>query len=313
MRGSHTRKTAQNSRGKDAMLLRLLALLAAAALCFSGCLRSGDGGRVAQLLEEQEAHARRIAQMSKQIDNVDEKLGQIQESLGAFLGGGATALSAKKGPELIVSSNFASADEYKNVLQLMKNLQERVVSVQGDFVRFQEAQKTAAELAALRDREGAFNALNQPGEMSRRLDMLVKNFSGNIQDAATRSQFSQDVEALKAGLFASLSPEERLQRARALITENMNSITDERMKEMMERQLQSLNEAQGDELNERADRVLQFQNMRDIGELTRKYNIPEETVRDSGIVSFGRGGPGGFMGGGAGGRGAGGRGPGGGR
>jgi hypothetical protein len=286
------------------MLLKLLALLPAAALCFSGCLRSGDGGRVARLLEEQEEHARRIAQMSKQIDNVDEKLGQIQESLGAFLGGGATALSAKKGPELVVAPNFSSTAEYKNVVQLMGSLQERVASVQGDFVRFQEAQKAAAELAALRDRGGAFNALNQPGEMSRRLDMLVKNFSGNIQDAATRSQFSQDVEALKAGLFASLSPEERLQRARALITENMNSVTDERMRGMMERQLQSLNEAQGDQLTEQADRVLQFQRMREIGDLTQKYNIPQETVTDSGIVSFGRGGPGGggpgFMGGGGG-------------
>jgi hypothetical protein len=134
----------------------------------------------------------------------------------------------------------------------------------------------------------------------------------------------QDVEALKASLFASLSPQEKVQRARDLITANMSAITDERMRGMMERQLQSLQEAQGDELNERVDRILQFQTMRQVGELTQKYNIPQETVRDSGIVSFGRGGPGGggpgFMGGGAapgagaaGGRGRGGRGGGGGQ
>lgn len=292
------------------MVLRLLALLLTAALCFSGCGKSGNGSRVTQLLEEQEEHARQIAAMSKQIDNVDEKLGQIQESLEDFLGGGGTALFEEKGPELIVSPTFASTAEYKTLVQLMGSLQERVVSVQGDFVRFQDQQKAAAELAALRDRGGAFEALNQPGEMSRRLDMLMKNFSGSIPDGATRGQFMQDVETLKASLFATLSPQEKLQRARALITENMASVTDERMRGMMERQLQSLDEAQGDQLNERVDRMLQFQTMRQIGELTQKYNIPQETIRDSGIVSFGgRGGPGGgFFMGGPGGGGRGGRG-----
>lgn len=299
------------------MVLRLLALLVTAALCFSGCGKSGNGTRVAQLLEEQEEHARQIAEMSKQIDNVDERLSQIQESLEDFLGGGGPALSEEKGPELIVSPNFASTAEYKTLVQLMGSLQERVVSVQGDFVRFQDQQKAAAELAALRDRGGAFEALNQPGEMSRRLDILMKNFSGSIPDGATRGQFMQDVETLKASLFATLSPQEKLQRARDLITQNMSAITDERMRGMMERQLQSLEEAQGDELNERVDRMLQFQTMRQIGELTQKYNIPQETLSDSGIVSFGgRGGPGGgvpgFMGAGGGpgagrGRGGGGR------
>ena len=304
MRETYCAKTEQNSKGNHAMVLRLLALLVTAALCFSGCGKSGNGSRVTQLLQEQEEHARQIAAMSKQIDNVDERLSQIQESLEEFLGGGGTALSQAKGPDLIVAPNFAASAEYKTLVQLMGTLQERVVSVQGDFVRFQDEQKSAAELAALRDREGAFNALNQPGEMSRRLDILVKNFSGSIPDGATKGQFLQDVETLKASVFATLSPQEKLQRARDLITNNMASVTDERMRGMMERQLQSLEEAQGDELNERVDRMLQFQTMRQIGELTQKYNIPQETIRDSGIVSFGgRGGPGGagfFMGGGAG-------------
>jgi hypothetical protein len=287
------------------MVWKLFSLLVMGALCFSGCSKSGDGSRVSRLLKEQEEHARQIAQMSKQIDTVDERLAQIQESLETFLGGGGTAVSTRKGPELIVAPNFASTAEYNNIVQLMGNLQERIASVQGDFVRFQEVQKAAAELEALRDREGAFGALNQPGEMSRRLDVLVKNFSGSIPDGATKGQFMQDVENLKASLFTAVSPEERLQRARALIAENMASVSDERMRGMMERQLQSLDEAQGDQLNERVDRILQFQRMSEVGELAQKYNIPQETLRDSGIVSFGgRGGPGGgvpgFMGGAAG-------------
>jgi len=271
-------------------------------------LKSGDGNRVDGLLAEQNEHSRQIAQMSNKIDAVDEKLSEIQKSVNALLSAGSGTSSAK-GQELVVAPGFASTQEYQGLIGLMDALQEEVTNVQGDFVGFQDDRKAASELEALRDRRGAFEAMGQPGEMSRRLDFLVKNFSGNIADPATRSQFVQDVETMKASYFASLSPEEKLQRVRALLSESVNDAgSDDRRRGMVERQLRSLDEADNaEELGERVDRILQFQKMREIGEMTRKYNIPEETVRDSGLVSFGgRGGPG-FMGRGGGPRGRGGR------
>jgi hypothetical protein len=118
----------------------------------------------------------------------------------------------------------------------------------------------------------------------------------NGGDAATRSQFLSDIEDVKARYSAGLSPQQEQVEARRLITEAMNSIEDERMRGWMERQLQSLDEASGEQLDERVDRALQMQKMREIGEFTRKYNIPSEVVTDSGLISFG--GRGGMFGGG---------------
>ncbi len=290
-------RTRRSFKGRDAMVLRLFALVAVVTLSCSGCFKSGDGDRVDRLSAEQEEHTRQISRMSRKIDTVDEKLSGIQKSVNALLGAGSGAQSAKR-EELIVASDFASTEEYKGVIQLLGSLQEQVATVQGDFAGFQDHLRAARELEALRDRGAAFQALSQPGEMSRRLDILVKNFSGSIPDAATRSQFLQDVEALKASFFASLSPEEKLQRARAMLTERINNApSDERMRGMLERQLRSLDDTENaQELGERVDRFLQFEKTRDVGELTQKYNIPEDVVRDSGLVSFGRGGPGFFPG-----------------
>ncbi len=295
------------------MVPRVIALVAIVMLCCSGCLNSGDGNRVNQLLTKQKENADKLSEMSSKINTVDRRLTGIQEKVDA-LAGTDSGTSSGKGPDLVVASDFASTPEYKGILQMMDALKEQVARVQGDFAGFQDQLTAARELEALRDRGAAFEAMSQPGEMSQRLDILVKNFSGNIADAATRAQFVQDVESLKASFFASLSPEEKLQRARALLSEAMNSAGDnDRMRGMLERQLQSLDQADNpEELNERVDRMLQFQKVREIGELTQKYNIPEETVRNSGIVSFGGrmrgffpgggGGPGGR--GAAGGRGA---------
>jgi hypothetical protein len=272
------------------MMLRLFAFAAVAALCCSGCLKSGNGDRVDQLLAEQNEHARQLSEMSRKISSVDQKLDGIQKTVDALAGAGS-ATTAAKAQQLVVAPNYASTQEYKSVLQMMNALQSQVATAQANFANFQDEIKASKELEALRDRQGAFQAMSQPGEMSRRLDILVKNFSGNIPDAATRLQFMQDVEALKASFFTTLSPEEKLQQARALLSERLNSTaSDDRMRGMLERQLRSLDEAQNpDQQAEQADRLLQFQNVQQIGELTQKYNIPGDVVRDSGLVSFGRG------------------------
>jgi len=268
------------------MVLRWFALVVVAALCSSGCLKSGDGDRVNRLLAEQKEHARQISQISKKIDTVDEKLGGIEKSINALVGAASRTTSAK-GQELVVASDFASTKEYQDIMQLMGVLQEQVAMVQGDFAGFQDNQRVAREREALRDRGAAFQSLGQPGEMSRRLDILVKNFSGNIADAATRSQFVQDVETVKASLFVSLSPQEKLQRARALLSETINAASNDRLRGMLERQLRSLDEAQGgEEQGERADRVVQYQKLREIASLAREYNIPGDVVRDSGLISW---------------------------
>ncbi len=294
------------------MIVKWLGLVVVAALCCWGCSKGSDN-RIGDLLSRQGEHAQKITEIAKKVDGVDVKLSNIEKGINALLGGGAGA-DAGGGSRVIGSSTFAKTDEYKNIMNQIALLQEQVGVVQGELGGFQEGTRQSRELAALRDRGGAFRAMSEPQELARRLDILAKNFSGKIPEGAKRNQFISELGALKSKYSASLSPDEKLAQARNLLTERLNSAQDERETERLQRQLEQLDQAQGaQEIEQQADRLLQFQKVREIGELTQKYSIPEDTVRDSGLVTFGGGGPGGFMGGGRGpgGGGPGGRGPGG--
>ncbi len=276
------------------MVLKWLGLVAVAALCFCGCLKR-SGSNVEDLLSSQERHAQQISEMSKKVDSVDEKLSAIEKSINALLAAGSGTASTS-GDSLAASSSFAETEEYKDIMRQIGVLQEQVGVVQGEFAGFQNEEQQAREVATLRDRGSAWRAMGDPEEMSRRMDILVKNFSGKIADRAARDRFISDVESLKAKYSASLSLEQKRAEARALISQAVESSDNDRFRERLESQLRSLDEEQNaEQLEERVDRVLQFQRMREIGEVVQKYNIPEETVRDSGLMSFGRGGPPGFF------------------
>ena len=297
------------------MIGRALGLVLVAVLCCWGCSK-GDDTRVDDLISRQAEHGQKIAELSSKVDRVDAKLADIEKGINMLLGGGAGA-DASAGAGVTGSSTFAKTDEYKELMNQVALLQQQVGVVQEELGGFQRERRETQELAALRDRGGAFRAMGDAQELSRRLDILAKNFSGKIPDATKRNQFIGELESLKAKFSATLSPDEKLAQARNLLTERLNAAEDERERQRLERQLQQLDQVQGvEQMEEQADRMLQFERMREIGEMTQKYNIPDETVRDSGLVSFGgRGGGPGFMGGGRGpgGGGPGGRGPGGGQ
>ncbi len=287
------------------MVMKRLGLVILSTLLLWGCGGGGSDQEVADLRSQQSAHEQKIGEMTQRIESLDATLAAIQRDVTALLGGGS--VTPGEGPQLTVKSDFAETEEYQQIMQQIATLQGQLAATEGEFVAFRDSEREYRELETLRDRGSAFRAMGNPLELSRRLDILGKNFSGNIGDAATRSQFLSDIEAMKAKYSVDLSPQQKQAEARRLITDALNSTEDERMRGWMERQLQSLDEASGDQLNERVDRALQMQKMREIGEFTQKYNIPSEVVTDSGIVSFGgRGGRGGPMGFGP--RGGGGRG-----
>lgn len=266
------------------MLLKSLGLLIVSVLCCWGCAKTGDNKWIDKLTDEQAKHARRISQMSKEIDSVDQKLSNIEKSISNFVRSGSGTPSAK-GQDLAVASDFASTAEYVKIIRQIGLLQEQLAMVQEEFVGVRDKQKEAKEQEVLRDREGAMRAISQPEELSRRLDILVKNFSGTIADPVTRDQFVSDVENMKAGYFTSLSQEEKRQTARAILSETSNAATNDRLKRMLERQLRSLDEpGNGSELEERVNRVLQFQRMQEITSLARRYDIPRDVVTNSGLI-----------------------------
>jgi hypothetical protein len=276
------------------MVAKGTAIVTIAALCLWGCGRSSNERRVGELVQKQGKHTEQISQMSEKINTIEDKLGKIERSITDLVAAGAGG-GPGTGAGMVVQSDFASTKEYQDIMQHIGTLQELVGVTQQEFVSFREEGMQAREREALRDPRTAWQAMSDPKQLSQRLDLLVKNFSGKIDDAVTRDQFVTDVENLKSKYSAQLSPQEKQEQARSLISEALGGTTNEWMTRMLEGQLRSLDEATPEQLNERVDRILQVQKMREIGEVTQKYNVPGDVVRDSGLVSFGRGGPGGFM------------------
>ncbi len=276
------------------MLTKRLAILAIATSCCWGCRQGGNDQQVGELLAKQEEHTQNISGMLKQMDAIDERLAAIEKKIEALLPAGSAARPGG-GAEMTVASSFASTKEYQDIMRQINLFGEQLAAVQGDFVGLRDRQGEARSREALRDPRSAFRAMGDPKQLSDRLDNLVKNASGRIGDPDTREQFAVDVENLKAKYSAVLSPEEKREQARALVEQSLNSMTDDRRRGWLEGQLRSLDEASGEDLDRRVNMALQFQKMREISDLTQKYNIPSEVVRDSGLMSFGgRGGPGGF-------------------
>jgi hypothetical protein len=275
------------------MWKKCLGIAVAAALLWCGCRQGGNERRVADLLSQQQDDGQEIAQMSKRVDRIDERVAGIEKNITALLGGGAG-----EEPKLKVASDFATTAEYKSIMEDIGVLGEQVADLQGQFVAFRDQQRDARQReGSQQDPRRAMRAMGDPQEMGQRLDQLVKNASGRIQDPGARDQFSAEVNELKKKYAASLSAEEKREQARALLSEQLSTMTDERGRTRLEEQLRSLDEASGEDLDRRVDFMLQFQRMREIGELTERYNIPSEVVRDSGLMTFGgRGAPGGGFG-----------------
>lgn len=274
--------------GISAMRLKWLGLAVAAAFLYGGCARN-EGSRVDDLISRQNEQARTISQLSKKVDSVEAKLASIEKGISELLGGGSVG-AAGKGAASVVASSFAKTEEYKSIMNQIALLQEQVGVVQGVLTGFHEERQGNRELEELRDRGAAFRAMNEPQELTRRLDILAKSFSGKIPDAAMRNKFVNEIEGLKARYAAPMSPEQKKAEAQQLLTEAMNAVDNDRARGWLEAQLRSLDEQDNpEEIEERVNRTVQFQRMREIGELTRRYNIPAETVRDSGLVSFDQG------------------------
>ncbi|MBN1917335.1 MAG: hypothetical protein JW889_05455 [Verrucomicrobia bacterium] len=157
-----------------------------------------------------------------------------------------------------------------------------------DMIREREAEK---ELEALRDPRQAWDAMGDPEQLVARIDRFAAAHADNIEDVSVREQFLADVQALRHQIEAQvhLTPEQKAQEYRSRLTDLLNAETDERRRQWYEGQLTVLNSANEEAVNELLDRGLRMDNARAIGELANKYEVPRDTLRDSGLVSFGGG------------------------
>jgi hypothetical protein len=201
----------------------------------------------------------------KRLGDIERRLGKIERELQQLtvavrrLPGGEAALDVRESPE------------YKRLEARLKELQE----------------KLGAE--PLRDSAEIWRIMGDPKELSQRLDKLGEAFAPTITDANRRSEFEQDILALKKKIGEEVSEEELYERVRKRLSERLEKSTSDREKAWLRRLLEELEKSSGQDRKEMLSRYVRFENMKAVHELARKYSVPRELMVESGLGFIGPG------------------------
>jgi len=154
--------------------------------------------------------------------------------------------------------------------------------------RFRELQeKLRAQV--LKGPEDIWQAMGDPGELSRRLDMLVEAFAPTLSEPNRRTEFEQDVRGLKEKIGEEVSEEELYRRIRERLSERIEKAKSEREKAWLQRQLDAVEKSEGPDRKERIARYVRIYNVRATHELAQKYSIPRDQMVKCGLAFMGYG------------------------
>ncbi len=259
----------------------------AAALVFAlGCQKEPSDERFVEIAVKLEKQQKQLDRIDRAVQSIGKRLREIEERLLAGPAVGEAGSKAASGEEK--EASLASARQYQDIMGQMVVVQSQLLSLEQEFLRYRQGEEQVRkrqEKEALRDQGAAWRAMGEPDEVSRRLDILLKDFSGDIEDPLAREAFAAEVEKMKSKYSTPLSPEQKREQARTAIVEAMNLMPDERSKTWLDEQLRAFDDATNPlEVGMRVNVTLQLQRIREMGELAQKYDIPAQAMRDSGLL-----------------------------
>lgn len=272
------------------MLLRrsVVLLVAAGLLIAVGCQKETSDEHLVEIAVKLEKQQRQLDGIDTAVQSIPERFHKIKESLLTPPTVGKAGPEAGKGEGQPTSS--VSSKEYQDIMGQIAVVQSQLVSLQEEILMLRQGQdqvRKRREREALRDQGAAWRAMGEPDELCRRLDLLANDFSEKIDDPVSRDAFAVEVEEMKSRYSTPLSAEEKREQARTAIVEAMDLMPDERSKTWLDEQLRQFDEATNPlEIGMRVNVTLQFQKIREMGELAQRYNIPGQVMRDSGLLSL---------------------------
>jgi len=258
----------------------------------SGCEQKGFDQRLVDIAVKQGQHEDSINGLASRIEGIDKRLEEIQQSLEKIppASGSPQPAEAKSGtatePQVV---EFKDTLEYKQIITELSSIQQQLSATQGGLAKTQADAAEQQRRAQLRDPRQAMGALSNPQELTGRLDNLLQKFGQKIEDPVKRQQFEADVNQFKRNLSQNPSTNEVYQQVVGDLTERLNNEQDDRARERIQREITSLESASDEEVAGRLERYQRMQTMRQVRDLSSKYNIPRETLMDSGLPAMGRG------------------------
>jgi len=212
---------------------RLGIVAAAILLILVGCAKEESDKRlidIAVKVEKQRANVDRIATT---LQSIERKLETSQESGKKSAPTSGAAEAAEAAPQEV---DFRETPEYGKMVEALSAIQQQLGLMQTDFAET----KKEIQRERWRDPDRQWKALNDPNEMTTRLDALVENFAQQVDDPVKRQQFEADVEQLRQINSDSLSTQELSQWLDSILNERLNSAQDEEARKWIESQLSNL-------------------------------------------------------------------------
>jgi len=285
-----------------------LIVLALVATGFAGC--GSNKTEVEELRAEQQRALDKIgaqlqglsAEMRRVREQVSELDGDLLDLRGRVARGLAAVRTAEvaKGPTVktVNGSGTTGADgeaegvPVEEVEVNIDTLSEQLAKMQSDVATLRDEYTSDKELEELRDPRRTWEAMGDPEQLAARLDRFADTYAATIEDETQREEFLADMGTLKEEVEArgEMSEDERIQYYAAQLTEQINNAeTNDRMRQWYQRQLTSLTTGDEEAIERQLEMVQRMDSSRAVGEVTSKYSISSQTLRDNGLQTLGRG------------------------
>lgn len=265
--------------------------IAASLLILSGCEEKTFDQRLVDIAVKQGEHEDNINRLASRVEGIDRRLEEIQQSLEKIAPASGSPQPAEASeatasqPQVV---EFKETPEYKQIATQLASIQQRLNATQSSLAKTQADAGEQQRRAQLRDPRQAMRAISNPQELNERLDNLLQKFGQKIEDPVKRQQFEADMNQFKRNLSQNPSTNELYQQVVGGLTERLNNEQNDRSREWIQREIKSLESASDEELAGRLERYQRMQTMRQVRDLSSKYNIPRETLMDSGLPAMGR-------------------------
>jgi hypothetical protein len=271
-----------------------LLLLCTVSIVLSGCGNSDlrdkvaeNSGRVdnmeLEIPPKLDLLSKRVADVEKglleKIESVEKSLETIKNSIEGLSDGDISFAEIAD----------AKDEKFKEMNEDIQLLREEIAAIRDD-IKEVRSEALASKATPREDPHQDWKEMAMPAKLAEKLDLFIDEYAPKLDETGRRTEFEADMNAYREEVTKEYSTEELLENHKQSLQRQIDEATDDRMKQWYQRQLQALSESEGQALKARLENYRRYENMRELSEIARKYNISRTELRNYGLQIYGGGG-----------------------
>jgi Trp operon repressor len=262
-----------------AILVLMVLIIALIVIQMTG----GTGQKTSTALERIETSQKDIEQS---LEKANTRINKLQRGVNDLKSAAVeqqnrTYLAAMDMDEIDDSETDSEADTV--IAETIQGLQAQLIEMNESMESLNDQLSNTRRTMNRRTVFETWENMQNPDVMNKNLDTFAAEYSKRIEDPIQKSEFEQDIANLKEMVGKIDDPDLYDYVYNGLAT-RLAEATSERQQERYTRMMESLENTQNEEeLQERLTRYATFGNMREIRNISEKYNIPNRTLREYGL------------------------------